>query len=253
MGKIRIAISARAVKPSHHRVFASLGFFLLAVLITLPAHAESYSISSGTGFFISKNGHIVTNEHVVHGCDTVTIRGAVQPGEARVIAVDADVDLALLETSLTPPRIAPIRFYGNAIGAGDGVLVMGYPEERGITGEYSIVESEVMDVSGPLGQDKWLQFEDAARQGNSGGPLLDLSGNVVGVVVGKTVLTRTNLHNGQQELVQKSDVAISLPFLIRFLQDARVTYQPMYSGLQHSRAYIEQAAKDYIVNIHCRQ
>lgn len=247
-----MAQSARYRLP---RGFRSLAIHscLATLLASSSAFAQSYSISSGTGFFVSKYGHIITNDHVVKGCDTVTIRGAVKPMEAQVIANDTEADLALIAAPVTPPRVAPIRFYGEEIVAGDDVMVMGYPREHGIRGEYKVVTSRVIDVAGPMGEPKWLQFEDAAQQGNSGGPLLDLSGNVVGVVVGKTMLVQRNNLNGKEEVVQRSDVAISLPYLIDFMNLNRIAYHRLYSALDNSVKYIEQTAKDYIVNIHCRQ
>ena len=221
------------------------------LLVALPVSA--YQINSGTGFFVSKYGHIVTNEHVVRGCDTVMIRGAVKPTEARVIATDSATDIALIKASLTPPRVASIRFYGNGIAKGDGVMIMGYPMEHSISGQYKIATSTIIDVVGPVGEARLLQFEEAAQQGNSGGPLLDLSGNVVGVVVGKAVLTQRNIHNGAETVVHRADVAISLPYLLRFLDMHHVQYNRLYSSLHNSIRYIEQSAQDYIVNIHCRQ
>ncbi len=235
------------------RISLFIALFAVLLLGSSAAMAITYNISSGTGFFVSKRGYIITNEHVVQGCDTVTIRGAVPPTEARVIAVDTDMDLALLASNATPAHIAHFRYNTDNIKSGDDVLVIGYPEQHGISGNYKIVQSKIIDVVGPLGRNKWLQFMDSARQGNSGGPLLDLSGNVIGVIVGKATLTKTNLHNGRQEIVQESDIAINISFVTEFLNQNNINIVNIYSSLHHTRAYIEQMAKYYIVNIHCRQ
>lgn len=223
------------------------------LLLPLSCLAQGYTISSGTGFFVSKNGHIITNAHVVNGCDTVMIRGAIPANEAQVIAVDAQIDLALLRTNAIPPRIASFRGYGKEIGQNDPVLLIGYPEESGMTGEYKVVPSVITDVHGPLGNNQWLQFQDSARQGNSGGPLLDGSGNVVGVITGKSKLIRQNLDTGQEEVVQEADVAINLEYLRQFLDNHQVYYWMLYSDVRHGNEYIEASARDYIVNIHCQQ
>lgn len=237
---------------SKARIFA---LAIIGVFYThAPAFAQNYyQVSSGTGFFVSKAGHVVTNEHVIRGCDRVQVRGAVSPTQGRVIASDADMDLALIKTDATPPRYAPIRTYGSKLKAGDGLLVMGYPGKHANTGQYKIVESKVIATAGPLGEERWLQFEDSAQKGNSGGPLLDLSGNVVGVISGKAVLTKTNLSNGKEEVVQRSDIAINLPYLTSFLQKNYVNYWQMLTQMDRSKSYIEQTASNYIVNIHCRQ
>lgn len=231
----------------------SLIIFSMLIAISLPATAQqSYAVRSGTGFFVSKYGHIVTNAHVVEGCDTVEIRGAITPNEAKVVTTDSRIDLALLQTDAIPPRIATFRGYGSQIKKNDPVLLMGYPEEHAVTGKYKIVNSYITDVAGPLGNEQWLQFHDAARQGNSGGPLLDGSGNVVGVITGKSTLSRRSPITGKEEVVQHADIAINLEHLRRFLDQQQVYYQMMYSDLQHGTPYIVTAAKDYIVNIHCR-
>ncbi len=221
-------------------------FSLLASAATAQQH-----VKSGTGFFISKAGHIITNEHVVRGCDTVRIRGAVATTEARVIKTDSDIDLALLRTKATPPRIAPIRAARDEIKVGEKLLVIGYPENHGKTGIYNISHSRVKGKKGPLGGDQWVQFEDSARQGNSGGPLLDASGNVIGVVMGKAEIIRTNLANGRQEKIGNSDIAISLPYLWKFIENEQVHTVTLNSALQHGNGYLERMASEYIVNIHC--
>ncbi len=232
-----------------------LHFIAVPVLLLapLPAIALGVTISSGTGFFVSKYGDIVTNAHVVEGCDTVTVRGAIPANEAEVIAVDKNIDLALLRTSAIPPRIASFRGYGDKIDKNDGVLLIGYPEERGITGEYKVVPSVVLASSGPLGNKQWLQFQDAARHGNSGGPLLDQSGNVVGVITGKSTLTRQNPQTGQDEIIQQSDVAITLDYVEEFLKQNNVYYSMLYSEQDSGAGNVETAARDYIVNIHCQR
>lgn len=232
------------------RKHSCIAVLLSLTLVPLGSNAQQY-VKSGTGFFISKAGHIITNEHVVRGCDTVKIRGAVNDTEADVIKTDSDIDLALLRTRAIPPRIAPIRNARNEIRVGEKLLVIGYPEKHGQTGIYKITRSKVKGQKGPLGGDQWVQFEDSARQGNSGGPLLDASGNVIGVVMGKAEIIRTNLANGRQEKVGNSDLAISLPYLWNFIKNEQVQTITQDSAVQHGNGYLERMASEYIVNIHC--
>ncbi len=229
------------------RITAVLGLFLLC----LPLPLSAMMVKSGTGFFISKAGHIITNEHVVRGCKSVKIRGAVAPTHAEVIKTDNEIDLALLRTKTIPPRIAPIRSARDEIRIGEKLLVIGYPKKHGQTGISKLTHSKVKGLKGPLGGDQWVQFEDSARQGNSGGPLLDSSGNVIGVVMGKAEIIRTNLANGRQENIGKSDLAISLPYLWDFIEGEQVHTVTLNSALQHGNGYLERMASEYIVNIHC--
>lgn len=208
-------------------------------------------IFSGTGFFVSNRGHIITNEHVVKGCDTVTVRGAVSPIKAKVLKVDVANDLALLQADTVPGRVATLRQEQDALRRGDPVMVMGYPKEHGMTGVYAIAEASILDLKGPQEEPRWIQFTDSAQQGNSGGPLLDGSGNVVGVVVGKAKLIEFDRKAAKERTVKESDLAISLPVLKGFLYDSRVMFRTASSRGYYPANRIENNARYFIVNVHC--
>lgn len=212
--------------------------------------APARKIKSGTGFFISNVGHVITNEHVVHGCDQVMIRGSVNKMKARVIGTDSEADLALILADVRPRRVASLRENKGGMQVNDPVMVIGYPLDHGATGVYKVERSIILGLEGPQDEPYWIQFADAALQGNSGGPLLDSSGNVVGVIVGKTKLVRKGA-NGQDEVVKQSDVAISLPVLKDFLHKHQVYFQYARSSSYYSIDRVENIARDYIVNIHC--
>lgn len=213
--------------------------------------AGYHKVSSGTGFFVSNRGYVITNNHVIDGCTTATIRGAVNPVDAQVVAVDEQNDLALLKTTVQPQRTATMRISDKSVRVGDPVMVMGYPQEHGITGVYKVMEASIVGMQGPLNEPTWIQFTSSAQQGNSGGPLLDTSGNVIGVIVGKTKLFRKT--GGKQETVKESDVAISLPVLKKFLDKNNIFYRSNYSESYLATNRLENQAKDYIVNIHCNK
>ena len=213
---------------------------------------QAIPVSSGTGFFVSYAGQILTNNHVVKGCSEVILQGSFTRRQvAKVVATDSEHDLALLQTDLRARRIATLRSLDNSqLRIDEPVLVMGYPAEAVVTGKYSLAEAKVIGLKGPLDEPEWIQFSNAARHGNSGGPLLDSSGNVAGVITGRsTVFTETGL--GQRKVISESDVAISLPIVVQFLDDHSVNYRTngSYSYLMPRR--IEELAKDYIVNILC--
>lgn len=209
--------------------------------------------SSGTGFFVTSSGDIITNHHVVDGCKEVTIQGGVPENKAKVIAVDKKFDLALLRTTVKPWRIASLRHPDlSGLKLNEPVMVMGYPLDSYKNKKYKIAVSKVMGLKGPLDEPEWIQFADAALQGNSGGPLLDGSGNVAGVVVGKSQLFR-KLGNGREEIVSKSDLAISVDVLMTFLDHNYVNYRFTSSQGYMMPQRIEEEAKNYIVNVLCQQ
>ena len=135
--------------------------------------------SSGTGFYISEN-HILTNAHVVDSCDELRI----PYHRVKVVAVDKDVDLALLFDPHGNPDTAIFRSY--PVDFGEGVAVFGYPLSNilsyGGNGTSGIV-SGLTSIIGDPQPNNCFQHTAPTQGGNSGGPVLDSAGNVVGVVV----------------------------------------------------------------------
>ncbi|MGD9400405.1 MAG: trypsin-like peptidase domain-containing protein [Methyloceanibacter sp.] len=131
--------------------------------------------SAGTGFAVSGDGLILTNQHVIDGCRVITVGGM---GVVELIAQDRDNDLALLKGDGHP---SPVAFRQAAITRGETVFATGYPlgGELGLNFTDGIVSS----TTGPENDPRHLQFTAPIQPGNSGGPLLDDSGHVAGVVV----------------------------------------------------------------------
>ena len=135
----------------------------------------------GSGFVVDASGLIVTSNHVVKGADSVTV--TFQNGqklEARVVGADPKTDLALLEVDAVRPL--PAVEFGNSdrTRVGDWVVAVGNPFGLGGTVTAGIVSGRGRDIgSGPY--DDFLQIDAPINRGNSGGPLFDRSGHVVGV------------------------------------------------------------------------
>jgi S1-C subfamily serine protease len=142
----------------------------------------------GTGFVFDANGGILTAYHVIAGLDTVNVRfadGSTQV--ATVIQRQPDRDLAILRVRRLPDGVEPLVLASSAVHAGDKVLAIGAP--FGLDGTYTagIVSAtnrsfRVEDTGQVLRN--MIQFDAAVNPGNSGGPLLDYNGNVVGIVSG---------------------------------------------------------------------
>lgn len=211
-------------------------------------------VVTGTGFFVSGDGYIVTNEHVVQKCKQVRIRGEQPETIAKVIKTDAQLDLALLKTEVKPKKFANLRELNiSHLELNEPVMVMGYPEKTVQTGRYQIAKATVTGLKGPTGEPKWIQFSDSVQHGNSGGPLLDEAGNVAGVVVGKATLYKVERQTGREELVGKSDIAIALPMLVEFLANHAVRYHLNPSQGYRMPGSVEQEARGYIVNVLCER
>lgn len=230
---------------------------ILLCLFALFYCSDAYAIrtASGTGFFVSRQGQLVTNAHVVEPCENkekIYFRmGKSRPHPASLVGMDETKDLALLNTGLRPNRIAALRWMHTRIQEDHKVFLMGYPEAKSITSPYEKAYATIKALEGPFGENQWLQFTDAARSGNSGGPLLDFGGNVVGVVTAKSKIMRMNHMAARQELVAASDIAVTAAELKLFLDRYRVHYRQADSVITLGERRLEQLASSYIVHIFC--
>jgi serine protease Do len=134
----------------------------------------------GSGFVIEADGYVVTNNHVVEGADEVTVRFADEREfEAEVVGTDPQSDLALLKVEATG---LPALALGDseAVRVGEDVIAVGNPFGLGGTVTRGIVSAKARDINaGPYVD--FLQTDAAINRGNSGGPLFDLTGAVIGV------------------------------------------------------------------------
>ena len=139
--------------------------------------------SSGTGFFISPDGHFITNHHVVDGCMDVLVRASNSEVQtATVMATDTVNDLALLRVDGTVPGVAHIR---DTLRLGEQVAAFGYPLSNMLSSKGNFTLGNVTALAGMADDTRYLQMSTPIQPGNSGGPLVDEFGNVVGVVTAK--------------------------------------------------------------------
>lgn len=134
----------------------------------------------GSGFIISADGLIVTNNHVIDGATTVTVKFADgSEHEATVIGTDPLTDIALLD--IEGSNLPTVAFGSSeAMRVGDEVIAMGNPFGLGGTVTTGIVSAKDRDIhSGPF--DAFIQTDAAINRGNSGGPLFNNQGEVIGV------------------------------------------------------------------------
>jgi putative serine protease PepD len=140
--------------------------------------------ATGSGFVVSSDGKIITNEHVVDGATQVTVKlgTSTQSQPATVLAADASKDLALLKVNAT--NLHALSFgASSSLQIGDNVYAIGNPYGLDHTLTSGIVSALNRDIQAPDGTPITgaVQTDAALNPGNSGGPLLDASGKVVGV------------------------------------------------------------------------
>jgi len=138
----------------------------------------------GSGFIISKDGYILTNEHVIDGASSisVTVTGFDRDLEAKVAGADYDLDLALLK--IEPGRDLPSLNLGDSdqIRVGNWVIAIGNPYGLDHTVTTGVISAKGRPISVNDRQyENLLQTDASINPGNSGGPLLDLKGEVIGI------------------------------------------------------------------------
>ena len=143
------------------------------------APRHHFSQAQGSGFFISGDGYIVTNNHVVDHASEVTVTTSEGKSmSAKVIGVDSKTDLALLKAD--GKDFPYVTFAAHTPRVGDWVIAVGNPFGLGGTVTAGIVSARGRDIgSGPY--DDFLQIDAPVNHGNSGGPTFDAEGEVVGV------------------------------------------------------------------------
>ena len=142
------------------------------------------SAAEGTGFVYDAKGDIVTNEHVVDGSSTVRVKlsdGSTY--KATVVGTDISSDLAVLHIDAPASKLTPLALGdSSALAVGDGVVAIGNPFGLDGTVTSGIVSAIDREISAPDGTpiEGAIQTDAAINHGNSGGPLFNLAGKVVG-------------------------------------------------------------------------
>ena len=134
----------------------------------------------GSGFVISEDGYIVTNNHVIEGADEISIEFfSGKTLDAKLIGTDPKTDIALLKVESDEPL--PFVNFGdsNVMRVGDWVMAMGNPLGQGFSVSAGIVSARNRELSGTY--DDFIQTDAAINRGNSGGPLFNMDGQVIGV------------------------------------------------------------------------
>ncbi|WP_435117046.1 S1C family serine protease [Candidatus Pelagibacter bacterium nBUS_49] len=146
-----------------------------------PDDNKIVAASSGTGFYVSNTGHIISNHHVVEGCSTVKLTFKGKEVSADVLAVDKMNDLAILKADLTPSKIYSVAAEDASLL--EDIIIAGYPLGKKVSAAIKTSKGSITALAGYGDNYSEFQTDAALNQGNSGGPIMDQKGNVVGVAV----------------------------------------------------------------------
>src|SRR5579872_2731072 len=167
----------------------------------------------------------------------------------RVVSTDKNNDLALLQgpagsfKAMASIRDKPIR-------SGDSVVAIGYPYHGLLTSDFTVTTGIVSSLSGILNDTRFLQISAAVQPGNSGGPLLDSTGEVVGVVAAK--LNALKIAKATGDIPENINFAIKTGALRDFLDNSVVPYQTSDSKNELKTADITNNARAFTLLISCK-
>jgi len=146
-----------------------------------PKDSEIVAASSGTGFYVSKLGHIISNHHVIEGCNVVKLTFNGKEISADVLAVDKMNDLAILKANITPSKVYSLAAEDASLL--EDIIIAGYPLGKRVSAAIKTSKGSITALAGYGDNYSEFQTDAALNQGNSGGPIMDQKGNVVGVAV----------------------------------------------------------------------
>ncbi|WP_443641055.1 trypsin-like peptidase domain-containing protein [Candidatus Njordibacter sp. Uisw_039] len=153
------------------------------VVKVAPKDDEVLSASSGSGFAVSSDGYVITNNHVIEGCQDVVVHTKQEDIKMRVITYDIQNDLALLKGDFTPTSVFPLSTKRPELL--QDIYVAGYPFGKNISTSVKVTKGIISSLTGIGNNFSNIQIDAALQSGNSGGPILDDMGNLVGVAVSK--------------------------------------------------------------------
>ena len=139
------------------------------------------SSSSGTAFFVSNRGHLLTNNHVVDGCSVSKITYKDKDYDTQLLATDKTLDLALLKAEVRPKSF--FNFSKDNVKKLNKVYVAGYPLGRGLSDDLKISSGIVSSLKGFEDNSNEIQIDAPINPGNSGGPIINENGDLIAIAV----------------------------------------------------------------------
>ena len=210
---------------------------------------ESRVVATGTGFFVSQEGHLLTNYHVIEDCASVRLRLAGQPPHrAALVARDPNNDLALLKSESRPAAVAAISSR-KRLQLGQSAILFGFPLTGVLSSSGNLTTGTVSALSGIQDDSRLFQISAPVQPGNSGGPVLDASGMVIGVVVAK--LHARAVEKAVADVPQNVNFAIKGAIAVGFLDSNAIDYVSGPSGKPIPVEEIANRATRFTVLVEC--
>jgi len=233
----------RLVIPNLMGMFAALIYGLTSAL--------SAEFSSGSGVVIGSQGEILTNSHVVENCKSIIVKFPAQKSETAIlVAHDQKNDLAVIRAKASFSVVAAFR-EGAPVRAGDVVVVLGYPLSGLLASTANLSVGNVSALAGIGDDTRYFQISAPVQPGNSGGPLLDASGHLVGIVTAKLDAARMARFTG--DIPQNVNFALKGEVVRSFLDSNGIAYQLAHSDQRVSSADVGDIGRPFTIHIRCEK
>jgi len=204
--------------------------------------------SSGSGFFVTPN-HIVTNNHVTEGCDKLEVKNKDYKSSAKLLDTDSTTDLSILVTGKPNNSFLYLR-NRKPVVTGEQSIALGYPFSSTLGSELKVTSGNIAALTGFKNNIAELQLTSPVQPGNSGGPLLDDNGNVIGVIVSR--LETSSEITGSRP-AQNVNFAIKSNMAKIFMDLNMVDYQVRKSNGAKEISQIVTEAKEATVQVICKE
>jgi S1-C subfamily serine protease len=217
---------------------------------SLPGQRGSEGVSYGSAFFISDRGHALTNSHVVKECRSLVARLGGQSAPAEVQRSDETNDLALLRVQVQNP-VPYARFRARpSLRVGEDIMVAGFPISSGKQKGLTVSAGKVSALTGPDGNIALIQFSAPIQPGNSGGPLLDKGGNLVGVISRRD---KRGDAGSIGDIAENLNFAVQGPVARLFLEASGQRVAERSTTTNLSVGDMSDRARDFTFQIECIQ
>jgi S1-C subfamily serine protease len=211
-----------------------------------PSHVN-YA-AAGTGFYVSRSGHILTAEHVIRGCKALRAQVIGEPAQvALVVAKSESDDLALLKSETAPGAVAPLRIGSSRLG--EAVVLYGFPLVGTLASSGNLTAGNIAALAGPRDDHRLMQISAPAQPGNSGGPVFDLRGRVAGVLLSSVRVGSFLRATGT--LPQNVNFAVKASIVSSFLEAHGVAPAPGGTAQEGTPADVGERARLFTARIDC--
>lgn len=212
---------------------------------------KSEELYTGTAFFINRDGYLLTNNHVINECTTIQIKTSESLTlSAKNIIASKEDDLAVLKVDLSPRDYAEFRLEKSP-RQGETVITYGFPLTGLLSSTGNVTSGIITSLTGLGDNTRQMQISTAIQPGNSGGPLVDETGLVVGVVVAK--LNALAVSKVTSDIPQNVNFAIRASNATSLLEAKGIAFSVTKQGKKQELTELADKLKKYTALVECKK